>query len=304
MPRIAADEDAPIFGLASNRFYERAFQLTPIGMSFVTLDRRAVHCNPALCRFLGRTVDELKAINIGSLTHPDDAHLHVEDHERLLRGEIDHYALDKRYIHKDGHVVWGHLEVAAVQDEDGARVMLLSQVMDISERVALSESLRWHATHDALTGFVNRVELFACLRRSIESLQDGHAFAVFYLDLDGFKAINDRHGHAAGDHALMEAATCISRTLRKSDTAARIGGDEFVLVVEDCRDRESAARLAQRIVLEIQKGVPLDGATVPLSASIGICLARDEAPEAILQRADAALYQAKRAGKGRYVMAD
>lgn len=304
MPPIDADEEAPAFGLAGNRFYERAFQLTPIGMSFVTLDRYAVHCNPALCRFLGRTADELKAINIGSLTHPDDAHLHEEQHERLMRGEIDGYALDKRYIHKDGHAVWGHLEVAVIQDEEGARVMLLSQLLDISERVALSESLRWHATHDALTGFVNRVELFACLRRAIDRLQDGHAFAVFYLDLDGFKAINDRHGHAAGDRALTHAAGRITQKLRRSDTAARIGGDEFVVIVEDCRDQESAGRLAQRIILDIQDGVDLDGIKVPLSASIGICLARDEAPEAILQRADAALYRAKRAGKGQYVLAD
>jgi PAS domain S-box-containing protein len=196
------DISALLSGSVGQKLYELAFQTTPVGMFFVTLDRHAVHGNPALCAFLGRTAEELQLIEIGSVTHPDDRDLHVEFHREMMSGAIDRYALDKRYIHRDGRTVWAHLEVALVRDDAGLPRMLLSQVIDIGARVALADKLRWEACHDPLTGLGNRAELFTQIGRANDVSVRGSPFAVLYLDLDGFKAINDQCGHATGDHVL------------------------------------------------------------------------------------------------------
>ena len=207
------DISALLSGSIGQKLYELAFEMTPIGMSFVTLDRRGVHCNPALCTFLGHTAEELQLIDIGSVTHPEDRDLHVDPHRRMMAGEIDRYALDKRYLHKDGHSLWAHLEVALVRDDDGLPRMLLSQVIDIGAQVALAKQLRHQAGHDVLTGLGNRAELFVQLNQANESWLLGHPFAVLYLDMDGFKAINDELGHAMGDRALAYIATQLRGTL-------------------------------------------------------------------------------------------
>ena len=290
-------------GELGQRLYELAFQTTPVGMSFVTLDRRAVRCNPALCAFLGRSAEELQSTDISAVTHPEDMDLHADAHQQLLAGEIDSYRLDKRYLHKDGHVLWAHLQVGVIRDEDGAPRVLLSQVIDIGERKAQTERLRWRAEHDALTGTVNRTELFARLRSALQRAQPSRPVAVMYLDIDGFKQVNDRHGHATGDRVLQQAALRMARMLRASDTTARIGGDEFVLVAEDLPDAVQAGALADRILAALRGGVDVQGQAIDLSASIGIVLAHEGDPDSLLQRADAALYEAKRAGKDRYVIA-
>jgi diguanylate cyclase (GGDEF)-like protein/PAS domain S-box-containing protein len=290
-------------GSIGQKLYELAFQMTPVGMSFVTLDRRGVHCNPALCTFLGRTAEELQLIDIGSVTHPDDQHLHVDQHRHLMAGDLERYALDKRYIHKDGSTLWAHLEVALVRDDSGVPRMLLSQVIDIGAQVALAEQLRYRASHDALTGLGNRAELFVQIDKANESRLLGLPFAVLYLDMDGFKAINDQHGHAMGDRVLAHVATQIRATLGHDDFAARIGGDEFVVVSKHLSITVYAAELANRILESLRKPTYWDGHVFTFGASIGIAFGIGNGPDAILSSADEALYRAKRAGKNRVVMA-
>ena len=286
----------------AHKLYELAFQMTPVGMSFVTIDRRGLHCNPALCSFLGRTAEELALIEIASITHPEDQNLHVEMHRKLIAGEIHRYALDKRYIHKDGHTIWAHLVVASVGDDIDIPRMVLSQLVDISARVALSEQLEYQASHDKLTGLGNRAKLFSHLENAIDQIDSELSFAVLYLDLDGFKSINDRLGHAMGDRALVHVAGQIRAALGRNDFAARIGGDEFVVVAKHKAITDYAPELAKLILQGISVPVLWSGHALTLSASIGVAFGSGDSPDAILSLADDALYAAKRLGKNRSVI--
>ena len=298
------DISAFLSGSVGQKLYELAFEMTPVGMSFVTFDRRGVLCNPALCTFLGRTAEELQLIDIGSVTHPDDRNLHVDLHRQLMSGDIDRYSLDKRYIHKDGHTLWAHLEVVLVSDDMGLPRMLLSQVIDIGPRVALAERLRYLAGHDPLTGLGNRAELFVEIDKAIKSRLLGLPFAILFFDMDGFKAINDELGHATGDRVLAHVAEQIRASIGAKDFAARIGGDEFIIVARHVSISEYACELAKCILESLREPVLWDGRVLTFEASIGIAVANGNNPDAMLSLADKALYLAKRSGKNRFVMGE
>jgi diguanylate cyclase (GGDEF)-like protein/PAS domain S-box-containing protein len=171
-----------------------------------------------------------------------------------------------------------------------------------------AEEQRLHeALHDPLTGLPNRVLFFDRLDHALRRQQREHVpLAVLFLDFDGFKAVNDEHGHAVGDEVLRCAAGAVASTLRAEDTVARFGGDELVVLSEHIADREGAGRIAQRILDRLREPIELEGHSIALSASIGICVAplegrtRDE----LLGVADDAMYEAKAAGPGRYVIAE
>jgi PAS domain S-box-containing protein len=133
-----------------------AFESTPVGMAFLTLDRQILRVNDALCAILGRTEEELRALGLGSLTLSDDRMVHADLHRKLISGEIDRYQLDKRYLHSDGRTVWTTLHVGLVKDRNGRPACLISQLHDITERVEATERVRWLAMHDSLTGLGNR----------------------------------------------------------------------------------------------------------------------------------------------------
>lgn len=190
-------------------------------------------------------------------------------------------------------------------DEVGHLTVAFNQLLDKlhTSQVALERM----AHHDSLTGLPNRILLDDRMQQGLaRARRNGTWIAVLYLDLDGFKPINDELGHEAGDKALIEVAHRLSATLRRSDTLARIGGDEFVLLATDLSGdwQESAISLASKCIVTLSVGVDLGRKTCPLGASIGIAAsAGHDAPDAILLAADQAMYDAKRAGRGRYAMA-
>jgi diguanylate cyclase (GGDEF)-like protein len=171
-----------------------------------------------------------------------------------------------------------------------------------------AEEERLHqALHDPLTGLPNRVLFFDRLDHAMRRQQREHApLAVLFLDFDGFKAVNDRLGHARGDEVLQRAATCVASTMRGEDTVARFGGDELVVLSEHVRGRECAAGIAERIHAALREPLDVGGEEITLSASIGICFSPEEGPSRaeLLSAADAAMYRAKAGGPGRYVIAD
>ncbi|MCB1015893.1 MAG: GGDEF domain-containing protein [Acidimicrobiales bacterium] len=172
------------------------------------------------------------------------------------------------------------------------------------DRRASSERLEHLAHHDALTGLANRARFFTLLETA---LADAVPVAVAYLDLDGFKGVNDRHGHAAGDHLLVELAGRFGREMRADDVVARLGGDEFAVLIHRPPDAGAAAAVVERLLDAARTPVLLpDGVAVTLAASAGLTLAgadRGADPDAIVHEADTALYDAKRAGKGTLVVA-
>jgi len=192
-------------------------------------------------------------------------------------------------------------------DLSGFAEALGAQVGEFVVRKRAEELLLHQALHDPLTGLPNRVLFFDRLDHAIRRLQREHApLAVLFLDFDGFKAVNDRFGHAGGDEVLKRAADRVAAVLRAEDTVARFGGDELVVLSEHVAGREGSALIAERILAQLRAPIDLDGGQVTLSASIGICVAPLEGAtrDALLHTADAAMYRAKAAGPGRYVIAE
>jgi len=165
-------------------------------------------------------------------------------------------------------------------------------------RLRSEEQMRHEALHDPLTGLANRTLLRDRLEHALARTErEGAVTGVLFADLDDFKRINDRFGHAAGDAVLSEVAARLRAAVRPADTVARYGGDEFVVVCEKI-DETGALALARRLDAALRRPIATDGETHRLTASIGIALGRSD-PEALLARADAAVYQAKAAGRGR-----
>jgi diguanylate cyclase (GGDEF)-like protein/PAS domain S-box-containing protein len=175
------------------------------------------------------------------------------------------------------------------------------------ERDQHTLQLQHAALHDSLTSLPNRMQFFERLDREMARAAVDHStLAVFYVDLDGFKRVNDLLGHAAGDEVLVEAARRIENTVRPGDLSARLGGDEFAVICPDIGDVEVAHQIAERLVHEVAKPIslPADGNPVHIGASVGVAIAQPaDQPATVLEAADAALYEAKNAGKGRWVTA-
>ena len=207
----------------------------------------------------------------------------------------DRYQTEKRYLHADGHVIWTDISSTVVRDNDGRPLYLLSQIQDISERKETEARLAHRASHDELTGLPNRGVLEDRMVLAFNrQRRDRKPITVLYLDLDGFKRVNDTHGHDAGDYLLIAIAKRLTALVRPTDVVSRLGGDEFVILCE-AMDEKSATKLAKRIVEVVPKPIEASGANLSVTPSIGISLSRDPGvrPSDLLADADMAMYFAK-----------
>ena len=284
--------------------FESAFEYAAIGMGLVAPDGRWMRGNRALCETLGYPEEELLAMSLQDITHPDDLEADLEQVRRLVSGELRAYRLEKRYFRRDGQTVWALLSVSAVHDEAGRVLYLISQVQDVTERKRLEERLSHLAYHDSLTGLPNRALLEERLRHAFDrSARTGTPVAVLYLDLDGFKEVNDSLGHEAGDRLLAEFARRIETHSRPADTVACLGGDEFCILLEDVRGPGEAARIADRLEGLLAEPFELPGRIVRVGVSIGVAEKgpddEDRTAERLLCEADAEMYGAKRSAMAR-----
>jgi diguanylate cyclase (GGDEF)-like protein len=173
-------------------------------------------------------------------------------------------------------------------------------VLELRERRAATAREAHAARHDALTGLPNRAHFQEWLQRMLADAQrTASTPAVIYIDLDGFKPVNDGHGHRAGDHVLVEVARRLRAALREGDLLARLGGDEFVALMRHCRNAEEARLLAQRLLDALREPIRYEGTLLRVGASAGVAQADTEhrSVDALLSAADAAMYRAKAAGK-------
>ena len=208
---------------------------------------------------------------------------------------------------KDGSVYPKFLSITAVRDDVGAIVNYLAVFHDVSERKQREAQLESLAHFDPLTGLPNRMLLYDRLDHAVAlaNRQRQH-FAVLFIDLDGFKPVNDIHGHDVGDEVLKQVGRRLNLVIRGVDTAARLGGDEFVVILTDIRSRENAEAVAEKIIDELSKPYEVAGATLSVSASVGASLyqaAKGTAMD-LLRTADEAMYRAKREGKRRVIFHD
>ena len=243
--------------------------------------------------------------NLLDLVHPDDRAALDHAFSRAASGEP---AVEQewRMVHGDGSVAWFWSEMHADPDASGRALLIRGVCKDVTEHRATAERISRLAHHDALTGLANRALLGERITEAvIRNRRAGDQLAVLCFDLDGFKAVNDAHGHGVGDRLLCEVAARLCRVAGETSTVARLGGDEFVVLRTDIVPLEGTGNIAERLVEVL--GAPYDLGLGEMhgmvTASVGVARFPEDGqdPETLLHNADTALYQAKAAGKNRVV---
>ncbi|MCC9710852.1 EAL domain-containing protein [Streptomyces sp. MNU76] len=291
---------------ATEARFRAVFEGAAIGIGIADLDGNVLQVNGALLRMFGITEQTMRGRPVPDWRHPDDAPQVWRLYDELVRGEREHYHTEKAFSRPDGTVLWTNLTVSLLRDADGRPQYQLALMEDTTERRLLNLRLRYEATHDALTGLPNRTLFFERLEKALAA-GDGQRFGLCYLDLDGFKAINDSLGHAAGDRLLVEVADRLqSCATAPGEMVARLGGDEFVALTTGTDTEREVDELADRIMSALVTPVRIDGRELLVRGSIGIVEgpAGERGPAEVLRSADITMYRAKSAGGNRYEMAD
>jgi diguanylate cyclase (GGDEF)-like protein/PAS domain S-box-containing protein len=284
-----------------------AFEDAPGGMALVALDGTLLKVNRSLCELTGYSEEELLARTFQDITHPDDLDADLALVQRLLAGEIERYAMEKRYFAANGELIWVNLHCSLVRASDGSPEHFISQIEDVTERKRLQKTLEHLADHDPLTGLWNRRRFEEELQRQTARCKRyGEQAALLVLDLDDFKQVNDTLGHRAGDDLLRAASDAMTRRLRNTDSLARIGGDEFAVLLTKVSEDQAHVLAGDIAEVILRNPIEVNGREVAATASIGVAfLDRSVAShESVLMAADAAMYRAKPAGRDRPAVAD
>ncbi len=300
--------------------FRTAFDTAPVGMLLVGVGSaagRILQVNATMTEFTGLVPEELGILDVHAIVPWADRDEFARNLDPLLDGAVTDAQFEHRYLRADGGSGWGRTTATRVvpggsspgSSPATAEPYLLCLVEDVTARKAAESALVHQAQHDALTGLPNRVLLRERLEAALhDAATGGGPVGVLVIDLDGFKAVNDSAGHAAGDALLREVASRLASLTRAEDTVARLGGDEFAVVCPGT-DAADLERLGRRVLDAVREPVVLPGGTVTVGVSVGSAVhdrSGDSAqprdggtPDRLLQNADLAMYAAKRAGKNR-----
>jgi len=291
--------------LEQKQYFEALMKNSPLAIAALDQNHHIVAINDAFEKLFGYNLTDVIGQELDALIATPETLEEAQEYTRRVRSGEQIYESGKRK-RKDGSLVdvevYGMPVIVA-----GEQVGILGVYQDVSSRKRAEEQLQFMATHDLLTNLPNRFLFNDRLNQAVAKAKRGdRRFAVLFLDLDGFKEVNDRFGHQKGDGMLQQVAERLKGCLRGSDTLARLGGDEFSLILEDIQDTRSAAAVPQKLLAALATPFYLDENEITITASIGVSLYPDDgdATEQLLKQADTAMYRAKELGGNTYVYFD
>ncbi|WP_375214337.1 putative bifunctional diguanylate cyclase/phosphodiesterase [Aquabacterium sp.] len=284
--------------------YRQIFEHASEGMFQSSRDGRYLAANQALARMYGYASPQELIANLSDIGHV----LYVQPSRRQefcqrmeVDGKVSHF--ESEVYRRDGSRIWISESARAVRSPSGQFICYEGTVQDVTERRTHQAQLERQANHDQLTGLPRRHLLADRLQQAMRRAdRSGERLALVFIDLDNFKYINDTLGHAAGDQLLVEVAQRLSHNVRASDTVARQGGDEFVLLLNDLRGIDTLISQLERLVEVIGRPLPLSGRTLQVGASLGVALYPQDGVDVdtLLKHADVAMYAAKHRGKNNF----
>jgi diguanylate cyclase (GGDEF)-like protein/PAS domain S-box-containing protein len=287
----------------SEERFRHAFDDNMAPMMLTDLENRITDVNAAFCHMIGWSKEELLGSDSIEFTYPEDLGISESTHRRMTSDQLGQARYVKRYLHKDGRVIVVEVSKATARDAFGNTQYFVLSERDITEERALGAQLAHQALHDPLTGLANRAVFEDRLAQAHARLaRHGGIAGVLLLDLDDFKGVNDAHGHLVSDHVLVTIAERLEEVTRASDTLCRFGDDEFLYLAENVSVEEVDA-LAARLLEVFTQPIAVVDAQLEVHASVGVVVWDGSSSdyERVIQHADAALYEAKRRGKGGYV---
>ena len=237
---------------------------------------------------------------------PDEDRSLVLSHARSILSGNDVAPMEHRIVHKDGSIRFVRNTTVVHRDASGTVIGYDGIINDITERKRTEELITRLSLHDGLTGLPNRALYMDRLRQALAvASRDGEKVAVYFIDLDFFKEVNDAYGHEVGDAVLTVVARRLTDSVRRTDTVARLGGDEFVALTPAIGDAQNAATIAGMMVASMREPFEVGGHTCLLGASVGVALFPDDADRAeeLLRLADAAMYAVKKSGRNGWCLA-
>jgi diguanylate cyclase (GGDEF)-like protein/PAS domain S-box-containing protein len=283
----------------SEERFRSAFSNAPIGIALVSNEGHWIQVNESFCRIFGYSEKELFAESLKDVVYQADLIEFLSEIGAVIQGKKPSFQAEMRYVNKKGEVIWTQTSISLLNDSQNSR--LICQVQDISARRTAEEKLRYNAFYDSLTGLANRNFFMERLAEAINRAKTGkkQEFAVIFVDLDRFKLINDTVGHTIGDKVLIAVANRLKNCLPKFATLARLGNDEFLLLLDPETSRKQVIDLVDEIQTQMSLVFGISGQEVIVTASLGVVFYDQEhkTGEDILRDADNALLIAKKRGR-------
>jgi diguanylate cyclase (GGDEF)-like protein/PAS domain S-box-containing protein len=274
------------------RLLQISMDNAPVGQAIVDMSLHALYVNPALCAMFGYTAAELIGADLRDFVHPADVATAAADFDTLKNGPRSHVTSELRLVHRDGRTIWVQRSAVMVPGAHGSDDIVIGQFVDISARKRADAELARRAVTDALTGLGDRQAFFDCVQNRRDAEPAGSVGIVF-IDLDGFKQINDAYGHAVGDAVLIQVAQRIAQIVVAPDSIYRLGGDEFVVLSAEAEAEEHVAELANRLRRALTGSYDAPATPLTLSASVGSTWGPTDDIQQLLRDADAHMYRHK-----------